>query len=92
MEITAVKLRIRGEEKIKASCSITIDDCFVVHDIRIIDGSKGLYVAMPSTKFKNGDFHDIAHPINNETRDKINTAVLNEYNNQLQNSSNETTI
>ena len=85
MEVTNVKLKLKGDERVKASCSITLDDVFVVHDIKVVNGLNGLHVAMPATKFRNGEFHDIAHPITQEVREKINNAVMNEYNNQLQN-------
>lgn len=81
MEITDV--RVRKSEKtgnIKATASVSFDNCFVVHDLKIIDGAKGLFVVMPSKKV--GDEHkDIAHPINKDFRDKISKAVLDKYNN-----------
>ena len=64
---------------VKGIASIIIDDCFVVHDLRVVDGDRGFFVAMPSRKLPNGDFKDIAHPLNAETRDKIQRAVLNEF-------------
>ncbi len=64
---------------VKGMASIIIDDCFVVHDLRVVDGDRGFFVAMPSRKLPNGDFKDIAHPLNAETRDKIQRAVLNEF-------------
>ncbi|NLM07073.1 MAG: septation regulator SpoVG [Tissierellia bacterium] len=80
MQITDVRLRrISDEGKMKAIVSITFDDEFVVHDIKVIDGQNGLFVAMPSRKMGDGDFRDIAHPINSETRNKIQTAILEEY-------------
>lgn len=65
----------------KAIASITIDDEFVVHDIRVIDGNNGMFVAMPSKRTPDGEFRDIAHPISSETRDKIQNAVLAAYEN-----------
>lgn len=85
MEVTNVRLKLKGDERIKATCSITLDNVFVVHDIKVVNGQNGLHVAMPATKFRNGEYHDIAHPITNDVREMINTAVMNEYNLQLQN-------
>ncbi len=82
MQITDVRVRkITSESKMKAIVSVTFDGEFVVHDIKVIEGEKGLFIAMPSRKIVNGEFKDIAHPINSETRDKIQRAVLEEYNN-----------
>ena len=72
MEITDVRLRkIETEGKLRAYVSITFDDSFVVHDLRVIDGNKGMFVAMPSKRLPNGDHKDIAHPINTEIREKL---------------------
>ncbi len=79
MEITDVRVFPVEEEKLKAFVSIIIDDCFVVSDIKIISGSNGLFISMPSKKRKNGTFRDIAHPLNNETRKKIEDRVLARY-------------
>ena len=79
MEITEVRVFPVGEDKLKAFVSIIIDDCFVVSDIKIINGSNGLFISMPSKKRKNGTFRDIAHPLNNETRKKIEEKVLARY-------------
>ncbi len=77
MNITDVRLRrIETEGKLRAYVSITFDDSFVVHDLRVIDGNKGMFVAMPSKRLPNGDHKDIAHPINTEVRDMIQKAVL----------------
>ena len=67
------------EGKMKAVASITIDNEFVVHDIKIIDGDKGLFIAMPSKKTLDGEYRDIAHPINSETRDRIQRSVIQAY-------------
>ncbi|HCG98510.1 MAG: septation regulator SpoVG [Actinobacteria bacterium] len=83
MEITKVSIRPVEMNKVKAIASITIDDQFVVHDLRVVEGDKGLFVAMPSRKLPNGDFRDIAHPINSETRERIQAAVIEEYKGQL---------
>ena len=80
MEITDVRGRnIAKEGKMKAVASITIDNEFVVHDIKVIEGEKGLFIAMPSKKSADGEYRDIAHPINSETRDKIQTLILEKY-------------
>jgi stage V sporulation protein G len=65
--------------KVRAIASITIDDEFVVHDLRVVEGDKGLFVAMPSRKLPNGEYRDIAHPINTETRETVQAAVLDEF-------------
>ena len=80
MEITDVRIRkIATEGKMKAIVSITFDNEFVVHDIKVIEGQSGLFIAMPSRKTPDGEFKDIAHPINTQTREKIQTAILAEY-------------
>jgi len=79
MEITDVRVFPVDEEKLKAFVSIIIDDCFVVSDIKIINGTNGLFISMPSKKRKNGTFRDIAHPLNNETRKMIEEKVLARY-------------
>lgn len=77
MNITDVRVRkVAKEGKMKAVVSITIDDEFVVHDIKVIEGEKGLFIAMPSRKATDGEYRDIAHPINSSTRDKIQTIIL----------------
>lgn len=88
VEITDVRLRkIETEGKLRAYVSITFDDSFVVHDLRVIDGTKGMFVAMPSKRLPNGDHKDIAHPINTEIREKIQNAVLDVYNSELEEAS-----
>ncbi len=80
MQITDVRLRrVNTEGRMKAIASITIDHEFVVHDIRVIDGVNGVFVAMPSKRTPDGEFRDIAHPISSTTRDKIQRAVLDVY-------------
>lgn len=80
MEITDVRLRpVNSEGRMKAIASITIDNEFVVHDIRVIDGNNGMFVAMPSKRTPDGEFRDIAHPISSTTREKIQQAVLEVY-------------
>lgn len=80
MNITGVRVRkIASEGKMKAVVSITIDDVFVVHDIKVIDGEKGLFIAMPSKKASDGEYRDIAHPINSETRESLQKLILEAY-------------
>ncbi len=80
MQITDVRVRkVTKEGKMKAVVSITIDDEFVVHDIKVIEGEKGLFIAMPSRKAVDGEYRDIAHPINSATRDHIQNLILNAY-------------
>lgn len=80
IDITNVKvIKTEGNFRVKGIASITIDDSFVVHDIRILESERGLYVAMPSRRTPDGVFKDITHPINAETRELIQKAVLNEY-------------
>lgn len=80
MEVTDVRLRrVNTDGRMKAIASITIDHEFVVHDIRVIDGNNGMFVAMPSKRTPDGEFRDIAHPISSTTREKIQQAVLAEY-------------
>lgn len=80
MKITDVRVRrIRKEGKMKAIVSITIDEEFVVHDIKVIEGDKGLFIAMPSKKSADGEYRDIAHPINAESRDRIQSIILDNY-------------
>ncbi len=80
MEITNVRVFPVNEEKLKAFVSIILDDCFVISDIKIINGNNGLFLSMPSKKRKNGSFRDIAHPLNNETRKMIEEKVFEKYN------------
>ena len=80
MNITDVRVRkVTKEGKMKAVVSITLDDEFVVHDIKVIDGEKGLFIAMPSKKSADGEYRDIAHPINSATRDRIQRIILEKY-------------
>lgn len=80
MQITDVRVRkIAKEGKMKAVVSITLDDEFVVHDIKVIEGEKGLFIAMPSKKATDGEYRDIAHPIKSETRDRIQRLILEAY-------------
>ena len=80
MQITDVRIRkVEKEGKMKAVVSITIDEEFVVHDIKVIEGDKGLFIAMPSKKATDGEYRDIAHPINSSTRERIQTLILQKY-------------
>ena len=93
MQITDVRIRkVEKEGKMKAVVSITIDDEFVVHDIKVIEGEKGLFIAMPSRKAGDGDFRDIAHPINGEMRAMLQNAVLERYEQALRELPDEETI
>ena len=80
MQITDVRVRkVAKEGKMRAVVSITIDDEFVVHDIKVIEGEKGLFIAMPSRKASDGEYRDIAHPIKSDTRDMIQKLILKAY-------------
>jgi len=80
MQVTDVRIRkITNEGRMKAIVSVTFDNCFVVHDIKIIEGQNGLFIAMPSRKTPEGEFKDIAHPINQEMRDMVQKAVIEKY-------------
>ena len=80
MQITDVRVRkITKEGKMRAIVSITIDEEFVIHDIMVIEGDKGLFIAMPSKKASDGEYRDIAHPINSSTREKIQGIILDRY-------------
>ena len=85
MQITDVRIRkVEKEGKMKAVVSIKIDEEFVVHDIKIIEGEKGLFIAMPSRKAADGEYRDIAHPINSSTREKIQELILEKYQETLE--------
>ena len=80
MNITDIRIRkIESEGKMKAIASVTFDDMFVVHDMKIIEGATGLFIAMPSRKTPSGDYKDIAHPINTETREALQQKILEKY-------------
>lgn len=90
MQITDIRVRKTYDEgKMKAIVSVTFDDQFVIHDIKIIEGDNGIFIAMPSRKMPNGEFKDIAHPINLETRVDIQNKVLKAYEEKLQELENE---
>ena len=85
MQITDVRVRkITKEGRMKAIVSITLDNEFVVHDIKVIEGEKGLFIAMPSKKAADGEYRDIAHPINSKTRDLIQNTILESYEKALE--------
>jgi stage V sporulation protein G len=80
VQITDIRIRsVEKEGKMKAVVSITIDDEFVVHDIKIIEGEKGMFIAMPSRKASDGEYRDIAHPINTATRERLQSMILDKY-------------
>lgn len=85
MEISDVRIRLvnKGDNKLKAVASITIDGCFVVHDIKIIESTEGAFIAMPSRKTNDGDYKDIAHPLDTATRDILKKAILTAYYDEL---------
>lgn len=85
MKISDVRIRFvkKEDSKLKAVASITIDDCFVVHDIKVIEGTDGRFIAMPSRKTNDGEFKDIAHPLNTETREELKNAILAAYEQEL---------
>jgi len=86
MQITDIRIRkIEKEGKMKAVVSITIDEEFVVHDIKVIEGEKGLFIAMPSRKATDGEYKDIAHPIKSSTREMIQTKILDKYKTEIEN-------
>lgn len=79
MEITQVKVFPVEEERLKAYVSIVFDDCFLVSDLKVIQGPNGVFVSMPSKRKKNGEFKDIAHPLNRDTRERMERRILSEY-------------
>ena len=86
MEITEVRVFPVNEDKLKAYVTITLDGCFVVRDLKVIHGNTGLFVAMPAKRRKDGTFKDIAHPLNSETRERMERAILSEYERELRKS------
>lgn len=85
MNITEIRVRLvkKEDSKLKAVASITIDECFVIHDIKVIQGTEGLFISMPSRKTPEGEYKDIVHPINTETRESISAQVIAAYEKQL---------
>ena len=92
MKITEVRIFLKDEEKLKAYAAITLDDCFVVHNLRIVQGGNGLMVCMPSRKKNDGTFKDIAHPINNEFRGEMEKTVLHAYEEKLRELESQTAV
>ncbi|MCP4482812.1 MAG: septation regulator SpoVG [bacterium] len=83
MEITEVRIFLKNEDRLKAYASITFDDAFVVRNLKVIYGKKGMFVSMPNRKTKDGEYKDVAHPVNNGMRDVIEKKVLDEYERKL---------
>ena len=83
MEITEVKVFVLSEAKLKAFVSVVIDRCFMINDIKVIQGREGLFISMPSRRKKNGEFKDVAHPLNNETRKWMEARILECYHREL---------
>lgn len=81
MNITEVRIRLvkKDEGKLKAVASVTIDNCFVVHDVKVIEGTEDYFIAMPSKKTPDGEFKDIVHPLNTETREQLKKIILDEF-------------
>ncbi len=86
MEITEVRVFPVNEEKLKAYVTITLDNCFVVRDLKVIHGNSGLFIAMPAKRRKDGTFKDIAHPLNSETRERMERQILAEYDREVKKS------
>ena len=81
MQITELRIRkVEGEGKLRAYVTVTFDDCFVVHNVKIIEGKNGLFIAMPSRKTANGEYKDVAHPISPDIRNSLQDKILEEYN------------
>ena len=85
MKITEIRISLRDDNKLKAFASITLDNCFVIRGLKIIEGAKGVFVAMPSRKRPDGTYQDVAHPINNETRDWMEGLIITAYKEELEN-------
>ena len=83
MKITEVRVHLRGEEKLKAFATLVFDDSFAVRNVKVIEGKNGLFVSMPSRKRKDGTYQDVAHPLNNETREMIEKEVISRYEEEL---------
>ena len=89
MKITEIRISLRDDNKLKAFASITIDNCFVIRGLKIIEGANGVFVAMPSRKRPDGTYQDVAHPINNETRDWMEGLIITAYKEELENTETE---
>ena len=79
MDITEVRVFPVDEDKLKAYVTVTLDGCFIIRDVKVIQGTSGLYVAMPAKRRRDGTYRDIAHPLNTETRDRMESVILDEY-------------
>ncbi len=80
MEITDIRIRkVNTDGKLKAYVTVTFDDCFVVHNVKVIEGESGIFIAMPSRRTKSGEYKDVAHPINTAFRSRLQEAILSEY-------------
>ncbi|MCD6380156.1 septation regulator SpoVG [bacterium] len=90
MEITEIRISLHDDNKLKAFASVTFDDCFVVRGLKLIEGTKGTFVAMPSRKRPDGSYQDIAHPINSETRSWMEKEILSAYEQERENIQSET--
>ena len=82
-DLVRIRFVKKDDSKLKAVASVTLDDCFVVHDIKVIEGAEGPFIAMPSRKTNDGEFKDIAHPLNTETREELRAAILAAYDEEL---------
>ena len=86
MEITDIRVRrVEADGKLRAYVTVTFDDCFVVHNVKVIEGKSGTFIAMPSRKTKTGEYKDVAHPINSEFRQRLQDLILQAYNESSQN-------
>ncbi len=92
MKITEIRISLRDDNKLKAFASITLDNCFVIRGLKIIEGAKGVFVAMPSRKRPDGTYQDVAHPINNETRDWMEGLIITAYKEEIENAETEAGI
>ncbi|MBN2184065.1 MAG: septation regulator SpoVG [Candidatus Krumholzibacteriota bacterium] len=84
MDITEIRVSLRDDNKLKAFASITLDNCFVIRGLKIIEGAKGVFVAMPSRKRPDGTYQDVAHPINNQTRDWMEEKIVKAYEQEVE--------
>jgi len=90
MEITEIRISLHDDNKLKAFASVTFDDCFVIRGLKLIEGAKGTFVAMPSRKRPDGSYQDIAHPINSETRSWMEKKIVDAYDKEVEKEQSET--
>lgn len=90
MEITEIRISLHDDNKLKAFASVTFDDCFVIRGLKLIEGAKGTFVAMPSRKRPDGSYQDIAHPINSETRSWMEKKIVDAYDKECEKAQSET--